>query len=149
MGLNSEDFVSRLEKRRRYGEGWIACCPSHDDKKPSLSVKEADNGHLLIHCWGGCGAADVVAAMGLSLADLFNDSENVVQQRSGFSLRGARMHYTPAEARTAMNNLAQVTTRLRLELANNPTPRRRDILLARYEEILYSTVNTMEQRCRR
>ncbi|WNK19360.1 CHC2 zinc finger domain-containing protein [Halomonas piscis] len=65
-------FLDRLDKVQSKGpERWAACCPAHDDRGPSLSVRVADDGKLLVHCFAGCGAADVVAAVGLELSDLF------------------------------------------------------------------------------
>lgn len=61
-----------LDGVRRTGPGrWTSLCPAHYDRNPSLSLRELDDGTLLIRCWVGCGAADVVAAVGLTLADLF------------------------------------------------------------------------------
>jgi len=48
----------------------MARCPAHDDKRASLSIRDAD-GRLLLHCFASCNSRDVVAAIGLSLADLF------------------------------------------------------------------------------
>ena len=68
-------FLSRLEKIRRTGEGkWLACCPSHDDKSPSLAIKQTDDGKILIHCFAGCGVEEIVSAIGLTLADLMPDN---------------------------------------------------------------------------
>jgi len=49
----------------------MARCPAHDDRSPSLSIRETNDGTILLKCFAGCGAADVVAAVGLTLADLF------------------------------------------------------------------------------
>jgi len=57
--------------RQRQPGQWSACCPGHDDKRPSLSVRETPEGAVLVHCFSGCSADAVVAALGLSLADLF------------------------------------------------------------------------------
>jgi len=66
------DLLNRLTKVRTYGEHrWMACCPAHDDKTPSLAVQELRDGRILIHCYAGCGASDVMAAIGLTLRDLF------------------------------------------------------------------------------
>jgi hypothetical protein len=66
-------FMSKLEGVREMGrDRWVAICPAHEDHKPSLSVKQVED-RTLIHCWAGCGASDVVASLGLSLADLFDD----------------------------------------------------------------------------
>jgi hypothetical protein len=68
----SEALLSRLEKVRRTGPGrWIACCPAHDDKTPSLSIRELGDGRTLVHCFGGCAVADVLAAVGLDFDALF------------------------------------------------------------------------------
>jgi len=70
--MSVETLLSRLDKVRRTGAGrWIARCPAHDDKSPSLSVRELDDGRALLHCFAGCAAADVLAAVGLELSDLF------------------------------------------------------------------------------
>jgi hypothetical protein len=50
--------------------GWLAHCPAHDDKNPSLNVSEGNDGRALVHCHAGCAGADVVAALGLAMADL-------------------------------------------------------------------------------
>lgn len=61
-----------LEGARQTGPGrWVAKCPAHDDRRPSLSLREGNDGRLLVHCWAGCHAAEIVAAVGLTLADLF------------------------------------------------------------------------------
>ncbi|MQM37687.1 hypothetical protein KBTX_01689 [wastewater metagenome] len=65
-------LLPRLERVRELGPGrWIARCPAHDDRSPSLSVRETDDATILVHCWAGCPSADVVAALGLELSDLF------------------------------------------------------------------------------
>ena len=64
-------LLSTLDKVKPNGRGkWLACCPAHPDKSPSLAIKQTDQGKLLIHCFSGCAVADVVAAVGLTLADL-------------------------------------------------------------------------------
>ncbi len=67
----AEDFIARLQRVRKSGERqWSAQCPAHEDKGPSLRVTDVD-GKILIHCFAGCGAAEVVAALGVQLHDLF------------------------------------------------------------------------------
>ena len=50
---------------------WVAKCPAHDDRHPSLVVREADDGRLLMHCFCGCGIDAIMQALGLSVSDLF------------------------------------------------------------------------------
>lgn len=67
-----EKVLERLHKVKQAGSGkWKACCPAHDDKDPSLSIKEGSDGRVLLHCWAGCETRDVTAAIGLELRDLF------------------------------------------------------------------------------
>jgi hypothetical protein len=65
-------LLSRLSRVRRTGpNSWLACCPAHADRTPSMTVKVVEDGRILVHDFGGCGAADAMAAIGLSLSDLF------------------------------------------------------------------------------
>lgn len=64
-------LLARLDGVRSAGHGWVARCPAHDDKRPSLSVAEGREGRLLVHCFGGCQTADVLVAVGLELRDLY------------------------------------------------------------------------------
>jgi hypothetical protein len=67
-----DTMLSRLEGTRRTGNGtWLARCPAHADKSPSLSLRECDSGAVLIHCFAGCAAHEVVGAVGLDVSDLF------------------------------------------------------------------------------
>jgi DNA primase len=69
--MTAEAILERLQKVRRTGDRrWLACCPAHDDRGPSLSLRELDDGRLLLHCFAGCAAHDVVAAAGLELHGL-------------------------------------------------------------------------------
>lgn len=59
---------------------YLARCPAHEDKHPSLSIREVGT-RLLARCWAGCETSDIVAALGLTLADLFTDSPMSSRQR--------------------------------------------------------------------
>ncbi len=71
-----DTILARLEKvhQRQPGQ-WSARCPAHADKGPSLSVRELPDGNVLLYCFAGCGAAAVVAALGMELTDLFPPRE--------------------------------------------------------------------------
>lgn len=68
---------------RRSGGGWQARCPAHEDSNPSLSVNEADDGRVLLHCHTGCDLASVLVAAKLTTADLFPEP-------NGEKARGSR-----------------------------------------------------------
>jgi hypothetical protein len=67
-------IIERLTRVTQHGsDRWRAECPAHESRQrtQSLSIRELPDGTLLLHCFAGCGAADVVQAAGLSLRDLF------------------------------------------------------------------------------
>ncbi len=65
-------LLDRLDGVKQTGPSrWIARCPGHDDRSPSLSIRELEDGRILIHDFGGCSATDVLAAVGLEMSDLF------------------------------------------------------------------------------
>jgi CHC2 zinc finger len=65
------DMLAKLQSLRKTGTGWMARCPAHADRSPSLSVTQTADGTVLVRCHAGCTAADIVAAIGLTMADLF------------------------------------------------------------------------------
>ena len=70
MTMTPEDIARRCQKMKKHGRGYDACCPAHDDHTPSLSINPGTNGGVVLHCHAGCTAEAIVAALGLTLADL-------------------------------------------------------------------------------
>ena len=69
-----DDLLSRLDKVRPAGErAWMACCPAHDDKTPSLSISE-ENGLIKMRCFANCPTKSILDLIGLKWADLFPDN---------------------------------------------------------------------------
>ena len=66
--------IARRLDARPFGNRWQARCPGHPDRRPSLSVREGRGGKTLLHCFAGCTAEVIIAAIGLGLSDLFADS---------------------------------------------------------------------------
>lgn len=67
-----DKVLSCLDKVKPAGANkWKACCPAHDDKSPSLAITETSSGVVLLKCFSGCTAAEIVTAVGLELRDLF------------------------------------------------------------------------------
>lgn len=89
--MSVENLLSRLEKVKRVGNGvWQACCPAHDDRSPSLRIRECEDGKILLKCFAECGAADILGAVGLEFDALFPEKlENGKRERSPFSHREA------------------------------------------------------------
>lgn len=69
--MSIDILLTRLDKVKRQGKGYIACCPAHDDKNPSLSLTEAEDGRILMKCWAGCDVNSVLSSINLSINDLF------------------------------------------------------------------------------
>lgn len=62
----------KLKKATKNGlSQWQALCPSHSDKSPSLTISECTDNTVLVKCWSGCTASEIVSAIGLELKDLF------------------------------------------------------------------------------
>jgi hypothetical protein len=69
--MSADAVLQRVDKVRRTGPGkWVACCPAHEDRAPSLAIRETDDGRLLLHCFAGCSADSVIGALGLQWSDL-------------------------------------------------------------------------------
>jgi Protein of unknown function (DUF3987) len=80
---------------KRTGDGWIARCPAHDDHKPSLSISEGADGRALLICHAGCTTEAVVAALGLTLSDLF--VKNACQRKKAFDWQSCVAALTQTE----------------------------------------------------
>ena len=72
--MTIDEFLSLLENVKPQGAGYIACCPAHDDRNPSLSIKE-EVGKILAHCHAGCSIEKICDALNIEVCDLFEDSE--------------------------------------------------------------------------
>lgn len=64
--MSAEALLSRLVKVRKTGQGrWLACCSAHEDRSPSLSIRELPDGRVLLHCFGGCDPLAVLQSVDL------------------------------------------------------------------------------------
>ena len=77
----ADKLISLLDGVTETGrDRWIACCPSHEDRSPSLAIREAEDS-LLIYCHAGCSSYEIVSAVGLELSDLYPEKLSVVGNR--------------------------------------------------------------------
>lgn len=103
--MTADALLQHLDGVRRTGpETWIARCPAHDDKRPSLSIRETADGRVLLHCWTGCSTGEVVAAVGMTLQDLFPPRADRVDHRQ----RGERRPFPAADVLRAIAFEAQL-----------------------------------------
>lgn len=72
----ADNLLHRLVGLRQTApDRWVARCPSHDDRGPSLSIRQTGD-RLLLRCFAGCTAVDVVGALGLTLRHLFDEPQH-------------------------------------------------------------------------
>ena len=96
--MSAELLLSHLSKVRKMGpDRWMACCPAHNDKSPSLSIRECSDGRVLLHCWTGCGANEILESVGLTFDALFpeNLTDHAPRERQPFSHREAMAGLVP------------------------------------------------------
>jgi hypothetical protein len=68
------DLLSRLDRVHQSAPGrWRSICPCHESKGRSLtmSIRETSDGTVLIKCFAGCGALDIIKKVGMRPGDLF------------------------------------------------------------------------------
>ncbi|MGB5159992.1 MAG: DNA primase [Thermoanaerobaculia bacterium] len=100
----TERVLDSLAGVRRTGPGrWLALCPAHEDRRPSLSVREGDDGRALLYCFAGCGAVEVLDSLGLKWGDLYPERLETYPKTG----RGARRTAPPIPARDALEILDQ------------------------------------------
>jgi putative DNA primase/helicase len=61
--VTAREIISQLEGVRKSGNGWVARCPAHADRTPSLSIRDADDGKVLVRCHAGCDQERVIASL--------------------------------------------------------------------------------------
>jgi len=95
--MSAGTLLSKLHKVKQTGAGrWIACCPAHNDRTPSLAVTEKPDGTVLINCFGGCGAAEVISAAGMEFSDLFPEAR-LHWEATNKGPRRERATFSPAD----------------------------------------------------
>jgi hypothetical protein len=57
------ESIAKALGGRKAGVSWIATCPAHDDREPSLSIRDADDGKVLVRCHAGCVQERVIASL--------------------------------------------------------------------------------------
>jgi putative DNA primase/helicase len=57
------ETIAKALGGRKAGGGWMVRCPVHDDREPSLSIRDGCDGKVLVHCHAGCDQQKVIAAL--------------------------------------------------------------------------------------
>jgi putative DNA primase/helicase len=61
--MHIRDVLERLPDARQCAGGWLARCPAHKDRRPSLSMRAGYNGHALLKCFAGCEYGAIIHAL--------------------------------------------------------------------------------------
>lgn len=57
------ETIAKVLGGHKVGGGWMARCPAHEDRIPSLSIHDTDDGKVLVRCHAGCDQARVMEAL--------------------------------------------------------------------------------------
>jgi DNA primase len=75
-----DELLNRLDGVRKADKGNYICrCPAHDDRMASLTIKEADDGRVLLNCFAGCGALQILNSIGMDWDALFPDTRETLR----------------------------------------------------------------------
>lgn len=69
--MTAEQVAEQLQARRAGPNHWRTRCPAHEDRSPSLSIREAEDGRTLLKCFAGCDTESILTSADLKWADLF------------------------------------------------------------------------------
>ena len=77
--MSIDNLLNRLRKVKSTGRGtYIACCPAHEDRSPSMTIRDCGDGRILLHCFGGCDTTSILEAIGLEFVDLFPEQDHAL-----------------------------------------------------------------------
>ena len=69
--MTVEELLLRLKGVRTVRNGWIARCPAHEDRSPSLSICQGEQARTLLHCFAGCTLEAICTTLGIRVSELF------------------------------------------------------------------------------
>jgi putative DNA primase/helicase len=94
--IAERELLPHLNRVRAHpGGGWIASCTGpnhkHGDRNPSLVITERDD-KVLLYCHAGCGAAEILSAIGLDFSALYPPKADDPTRRKGGRYSTQRPH---------------------------------------------------------
>jgi hypothetical protein len=126
-----EELLARLSKVKGAGKGkWMAVCPAHEDRSPSLAVKESD-GTILLKCFAGCSVEDVTGAIGVEMHELFPPRRNEWQPGMEKPLKFNGVRFTAIDALRCLSGEGSVILLCACDMAEGKvlSPDERDRLV--------------------
>jgi putative DNA primase/helicase len=112
------ESIARALGGQKVGKGWLARCPAHPDRRPSLFIRDGNGGKVLVWCHAGCDQHQVIAAL---------------KARGTWSVSGRRDQRTNRFPSIATNERAATMRRALLALnVSRNTERGAGTIVARY-----------------
>jgi hypothetical protein len=147
--VSAEVFAALVQARRAGAGRWLARCPAHDDRNPSLSIGTGQDGRVLLRCFAGCATSNILAAVGLRFSDLFPDrapASHVQLQQAALARRGQELEVrarrrADGEACSTVRKLQAVADALGARLARTTDGAAGDALARLY----HSTLNRLRE----
>ena len=76
--MNLDQLLGLLPNATRENGQYRASCPTNfhknGDKSRGLYIAEGSKGQILLNCFAGCTAEDIVSTLGLNMSDLYTDT---------------------------------------------------------------------------
>lgn len=118
MSVPIEVVLQRLDSVKPNGpDKWIARCPAHNDKEPSLAIRNSEDGKVLVHCFAGCAITEITAAIDLEVRDLFPSNKQSRRGPSKSAVRHEKTVYQIGLAMQAQGIVLSATDQARFDLA--------------------------------
>ena len=77
--MHLSEFIERLAAQtgfnpKKSDHSYVARCPAHDDRNPSLSITEGNDGKVLMKCFAGCSLEAICQSVDVKITDLFPET---------------------------------------------------------------------------
>lgn len=106
--MTAAAFADLVQARRTGAGRWKARCPAHNDRSPSLSIREGENGHVTLYCRAGCSLDAILAALHLVTDDLSGPQPSPAQQAAIRAAQQACLSAARGERKTRLATLNRV-----------------------------------------
>lgn len=145
--------LADLLAARPSGRGWLGNCPSHNDRRPSLSITQGERG-VLLKCWAGCRTEDVIAAISLPMSALFSDAQlspntraKAIRLRQNRDAASKAEHHAACERNRELLRLERLRDALGAKLARSPDDREIGMLFHRACDALREAETARHEKC--
>jgi hypothetical protein len=124
--MTAEAFAMLVSARSAGRGRWMAKCPAHPDRSPSLSISEGRDGRVLLRCFAGCKTEDVLERLSLTWAAICGapmtpaQAKETAAARAKWEQREQRECEIDRAASNQLRGLHAIVNELGSRLAKNP-----------------------------